>query len=144
MPRVQAEREIPARQDRVFAFLADYADARPRILTPQYVDYRVEQGGRGAGTVISYRFQAAGRERPYFLRVETPAANTLLERDNVSSLVTTWRVMPAPDERSIVRVVTEWRGSAGIGGVFERVFAPRGLRRVYEEVLERLERALAP
>ena len=139
MPRVLVEREIPARQDRVFAFLADYADARPRILTPQYAEYRVEQGGRGAGTVISYQF----RERRYFLRVEAPAANTLLERDIVSSLVTTWRVMPAPNERSIVRVVTEWRGSGGIGGVFERVFAPRGLRRVYEQLLERLEQALA-
>ena len=139
MPRVLVEREIPARQDRVFAVLADYADGRPRLLTSDYVDYRVEQGGRGAGTVISYRF----RERPYFLRVETPAANTLLERDTVSSLVTTWRVMPAPNERSIVRVVTDWRGSSGFRGVLERVFAPRGLRRVYQQVLERLEQVLA-
>jgi Polyketide cyclase / dehydrase and lipid transport len=139
VPRVLVEREITARQDRVFAFLANYADGRPRLLTSDYVDYCVEKGGQGAGTVISYRF----RERPYFLRVETPAANTLLERDTVSSLVTTWRVMPAPNERSIVRVVTEWRGSGGVGGVFERVFAPRGLRRVYEEVLERLEGELA-
>jgi hypothetical protein len=139
VPRVLVERDITARHDRVFAFLADYADGRPRLLTTDYVDYRVEQGGRGAGTVISYRF----RERPYFLRVETPAANTLLERDTVSSLVTTWRVMPAPNERSIVRVVTEWQGGGGIGGFFERLFAPRGLRRVYEQVLERLEQALA-
>jgi Polyketide cyclase / dehydrase and lipid transport len=139
VPRVLAEREIPARQQRVFAFLADYADARPRILTPQYTDYRVEQGGTGAGTVVSFQL----RDRPYFLRVETPAANTLLERDTVSSLVTTWRVMPAPNERSIVRVVTEWRSGGGIGGLFERLFAPRGLRRVHEQVLERLEQALA-
>ena len=126
----------------VFALLADYRQGRPRILTENYVDYQVEQGGTGAGTVISYRFQAAGRERPYFLRVEMPGPNTLLERDSVSSLVTTWRVLPAPNEHSIVRVVTEWPESPGIRGLFERVVAPRALRRVYDEVLERLEQAL--
>jgi Polyketide cyclase / dehydrase and lipid transport len=141
--RVLAEREVAVRPERVFAFLADYRVARPRILTSNYLDYRVEEGGSGAGTVISYRFQAAGRERPYRLRAETPAHHTLLERDAASSLVTTWRVMPAPNERSIVRVVTEWQGGGGIGGLFERTFAPRGLRRVYDEVLQRLEAALS-
>ena len=127
----------------MYAFLADYRDSRPRILPSNYLDYAVEEGGVGPGTVLSYRFRAAGRERAYRLHVESPGRRTLLERDAASSLVTTWRVMPAPNERSIVRVVTEWRGSRGIGGVFERVFAPRGLRRLYEQVLERLEQALA-
>jgi hypothetical protein len=141
--RVLAEREVPARPERVFAFLTDYQDARPLILTENYLDYRVEEGGSGAGTVVSYRLQAAGRERAYRLRAETPAHNTLVERDTASSLVTTWRVMPAPNDRSIVRLVTEWQGSGGIRGFFERTFAPRGLRRIYDEVLERLDAALS-
>jgi hypothetical protein len=140
--RVLAEREMAARPERVFAFLADYREARPRILTPNYLDYRVEEGGRGEGTTVSYRLQAAGRERSYRLRVEAPVPRTLLERDTASSLVTTWRVMPAPRDRSIVRVVTEWQGSGGIGGFFERTFAPRGLRRIYEDVLDRLDQEL--
>ena len=138
MPRVLAERELPAGPQRVFALLADYRQARPRLLTSDYVDYRVEEGGSGAGTVFSYRF----RERPYRVRVESAGPNTLRERDAAASLVTTWRVMPAPNQRSIVRVVTEWRASRGLGGLVERVFAPRRLRRVYREVLERLDQAL--
>jgi hypothetical protein len=140
--RALAEREIGARPDRVYAFLADYQAARPRILTPNHLDYQVEEGGIGPGTVFSYRLRAAGRERAYRVRVDSPGHRTLLERDAGSSLVTTWRVMPAPNARSIVRVVTEWRGSGGIGGLFERLFAPRGVRRVYEQVLEHLDQAV--
>ena len=60
---VQSERVIAARSQHVRAFLADYRDNRPRILPPEYFeDYRIEQGGLGAGTVFSYRLQAGGRE----------------------------------------------------------------------------------
>src|SRR5438105_1450684 len=136
--RVSAERLVPARPERAYAFLADYREARPLILTSHYVDYRVEEGGNGPGTVVSYRLQAARRERQYRVRVESPVQRTLVERDASSSLVTTWRVIPAPNEHSIVRVVTEWQSSGGVAGIFERTFAPRGLRRIYEDVLDRL------
>jgi uncharacterized protein YndB with AHSA1/START domain len=139
VPRVLAEREIAAPPERVYGLLADYTDARPRLLTSQYVDYEVEEGGSGAGTLFRYRLRAGGSERAYRVRVESPGHRTLLERDAASSLVTTWRVMPAPNAGSIVRVVTEWRGTGGIGGLFERLFAARGLRPVYDQVLERLE-----
>jgi hypothetical protein len=50
----QTERLIAASPQRVRAFLADYPNNRPRILPPEYFeDYRVEQGGVGAGTVFS-------------------------------------------------------------------------------------------
>ena len=139
---VSAERTVAASPDRVYAFVSDYQAARPRILTPNYVDYRVEEGGTGAGTLVSYRLQAARRERAYRLRVEEPAPGTLVERDTTSSLMTTWRVMPAPNDQSIVRVVTEWQGGSGIRGFFERTFAPRGLRRIYDDLLERLGAAV--
>jgi hypothetical protein len=42
-----------------------------------------------------------------------------------------------------VRVRTTWNGAGGIGGFFERTFAPKGLRRVYDQVLERLDAELA-
>ena len=35
-------------------------------------------------------------------------------------------------------------GAGGVGGFFERTFAPKGLRRVYEELLSRLDREVAP
>jgi hypothetical protein len=138
---VQTEHLIPASPRHVHAFLADYRNNRPRILPPEYFrDYRVEQGGDGAGTVISYRMRAGGRERPYRMRVEEPAeGGMLVESDTHSSLVTTWRFTPAEGgERTLVGLTSSWEGAGGIGGFFERMFAPRALRRIYDEVLERL------
>src|SRR5919206_3900461 len=89
----RTERLVAASPRRVHAFLVDYRNNRPRILPPGYFrDYRVEQGGDGAGTVISYRLRAGGRERGYRLRVEEPneSGPLLEEHDTGSSLVTTW------------------------------------------------------
>ena len=141
----QTERLVPASPRHVRAFLADYRNNRPRILPPEYFrDYRVEQGGDGAGTVISYRMRAGGRERAYRMRVEEAAVDgPLVERDTESSLVTTWTLTPVADgERTLVGLASRWEGAGGIGGLFERMFAPRALRRIYDEVLERLSVAV--
>ena len=75
-----------------------------------------------------------------------PAAadpGTLVETDANSSMVTTWTVHPADAGATTVRVRTTWNGAGGIGGFFERTFAPKGLARVYGEMLTRLDRELA-
>jgi len=141
----QTERLVAASPQRVYAFLADYRNNRPRILPPEYFrDYRVEQGGDGAGTVISYQLRAGGRDRPYRMRVEKPAeGGVLLEWDLESSLVTTWTLTPAEgEEYTLVGLMSRWDGAGGIGGFFERMFAPRALRRVYDDVLEKLSAAV--
>lgn len=135
------ERRIPAPADRVRAALADYAGTRPRLLPEQFSDYRVEAGGTGAGTRARWRFAATSkRVRDQDVEVSEPDATTLVETDRNSSMVTRWTVRPAGDGASTVAVRTTWNGAGGIGGFFERTFAPRGLQRVYGTVLERLER----
>ena len=62
---VQSEYVIPATPEEVYASLIDFENARPSILTSNFVDYIVEQGGMGEGTVIRYQLQAAGRKRDY-------------------------------------------------------------------------------
>jgi Polyketide cyclase / dehydrase and lipid transport len=52
--------------------------------------------------------------------------------------VTTWVVTPE-GAGSRVRVETRWQGAGGVGGFFERLFAPRVLRRLYVDELERLD-----
>ena len=142
----QTERLVAASPQRVRAFLVDYQNNRPRILPAEYFrDYRVEQGGDGAGTVISYRLRAGGRERAYRMRVEEPMEDgpILEERDTGSSLVTTWTLSPAGEgEQTMVSLTSRWEGASGIGGFFERMFAPRALRRLYGEVLEKLSAEL--
>jgi hypothetical protein len=137
----RATRSIDASPERVLEFLRDYREGRARILTDNYSAYRVEQGGHGQGTVIGYHFAAGGRERDYRLSVEEDGGG-LFERDQLSSFVSRWTVAP---EGSGAQVTLEssWQGAGGIGGVFERTFAPLGLRRIYGEVLDKLAGALA-
>jgi hypothetical protein len=138
------ERIVRAPSERVTAALADYANIRPRLLPEQFSDYRVEDGGQGAGTRVHWRFAATSkRVRDQLLTVTEPVAGTLVESDANSSMVTTWTVHPADTTGTTVRVRTTWNGAAGIGGFFERTFAPKGLRRVHDEILDRLDRELA-
>jgi uncharacterized protein YndB with AHSA1/START domain len=139
-----AERVVRAPAERVITALADYASTRPRLLPEQFSDYRVEAGGQGAGTRVHWRFAATSkRVRDQLLAVTQPDADTLVETDANSSMVTTWTVHPTDAGLTTVRVRTTWNGAGGIGGFFERTFAPKGLRRVYDQLLERLDAELA-
>ena len=138
-----AERVVRAPAEQVRTALADYAGTRPRLLPEQFSDYRVESGGVGAGTRVHWRFAATSkRVREQSVEVTQPAEDTLVETDTASSMVTTWTVHPADVGTTTVRVRTVWNGAGGIGGFFERTFAPRGLRRVYLGMLEKLEQEL--
>ncbi|NIH82916.1 SRPBCC family protein [Amycolatopsis viridis] len=133
-----AERTIDAPAEKVRALVADYAGTRPKILTEQYRDYEVVEGGTGAGTKAKWKLQATSkRVRDVVASVTEPEAGTLVETDANSSMVTTWTVRPA-GERSVVRIETTWQGAGGIGGFFEKTFAPAGLRRIYDGVLAKL------
>jgi hypothetical protein len=139
-----AEHVVRAPSERVITALADYADTRPRLLPAQFSDYGVEAGGQGAGTRVHWRFAATSkRVRDQLLTVTEPVAGTLVESDANSSMVTTWTVHSADAGVTTVRVRTTWNGASGIGGFFERMFAPKGLQRVYGEILGRLDRELA-
>ena len=137
----RASAQVQAPPERVVEFLRDYRDSRERILTDNYTAYRVEQGGKGEGTVFAYHFAAGGRERDYRLHVhESPGG--LEESDQLSSFVTTWKVDSVPTG-SEVTIESSWDGAGGIGGIFEGLFAPLGLRRIYGSMLDRLAEAVA-
>lgn len=135
---VNAERTIDGPADKVSETLADYRGAREKMLTEQFSDYRVIEGGEGAGTVVGWKLQATKkRVRDCEFVVEQGADGALVERDKNSSMVTTWTVKPAGD-KSTVGVRTVWNGAGGIGGFFEKTFAPLGMRKIYDAQLEKL------
>jgi Polyketide cyclase / dehydrase and lipid transport len=138
-----AERVVRAPADVVRAALADYATTRPAVLPEQYSEYRVDAGGTGAGTRVHWRLQATSkRVREQDVVVSAAPDGALVETDANSSMVTTWTVHPADAAVSTVRVRTTWNGAGGIGGFFERTFAPKGLARIHQALLERLEAAV--
>ncbi len=135
---VAAERVIPGPADRVYSYLADYRDHHPHLLPPAFSEYRVEEGGTGAGTVVSFLLTAGRRLRRYRMCVSEPdPGRVLMETDETSSLTTTFTVTPL-DQACRVRIATRWQGGSGIGGFFERTFAPRVLRGLYVDELNRL------
>jgi hypothetical protein len=135
----RTERTIEAPAERVRTALADYETVRPTILTEHYGDYRVEAGGVGPGTRVHWTLQATKkRVRDQLVEVSIPAEDRIVERDANSSMVTTWTITPEGTDRSVVAVETTWNGASGIGGFFERTFAPKGLQRIHDGVLSNL------
>jgi uncharacterized protein YndB with AHSA1/START domain len=132
-----AERGIDAPADEVYSYLADMHQHQ-RFLPPAFSDFQIEQGGIGAGTVTRFKITAGGRTRSYRMQVSEPVpGQTLVETDTGSSLITTFNVTPH-DSKSLVNITTSWDGASGIGGFFERTFAPRALHRLYLDELDRL------
>lgn len=135
---VSAAQVVDAPAADVYGYIADMREHHPRFLPETFSDFTVEAGGVGAGTVTRFKTNAGGRTREYRMQVAEPEPGRVLtESDTESSLVTTFTVDPEGD-RSRVQISTTWEGAKGIGGFFERTFAPRVLRRVYEDELRRL------
>ncbi len=136
---VSTEATVQAPADTVYGYLADMRDHHPHFLPPAFSDFQVESGGVGAGTVATYRMTAGGRTRQYRMQVAEPEPGRVLtESDLGSTAVTTFTVVPQ-GAASLVRISTAWDGARGIGGVFERMFAPRVLRGIYADELKRLD-----
>ncbi|WP_405011094.1 SRPBCC family protein [Kitasatospora sp. NBC_01539] len=141
MGKVQAttERVYQASPKRVYEALADYATVRPRLLPEQYSGFEVREGGTGAGTVVHWRLQATEkRVRDCVFTVTEPRPETLVETDANSSMVITWTVTAAGEGAARVVVDASWQGAGGVGGFFERTFAPKGLNRIHGALLARL------
>jgi carbon monoxide dehydrogenase subunit G len=119
--------------------IADYQTVRPKILSPQYSEYQVLQGGHGQGTVAKWKLQATeSRVREVQANVDV-AGHTVIEKDVNSSMLINWTVAPAGPAGSSVTVKTTWNGAGGVKGFFEKTFAPLGLRRIQDEVLSNLK-----
>lgn len=133
---------IDAEPAAVLNAIADYENVRPKILSPQYSEYQVLQGGQGQGTVAKWKLQATkSRVREVQATVDV-AGHTVIEKDANSSMVINWTVAPAGPGSSVT-LKTTWNGGAGgIGGFFEKTFAPLGLRRIQDEVLGNLKKTV--
>jgi len=141
MGKVQASAEglVHAPAEIVYGYIANMREHHPKFLPPAFNGFEVESGGVGAGTVVSFNLSAGGRTRRLRNEVAEPQPGRVLtESDTSSSAVTTFTVTPAGDNCS-VRISSEWNGAGGIGGFFERTFAPRVMRGIYADQLSRLD-----
>lgn len=134
--------DIAAAPEDVLAALADYTVVRPAILPANYRDYRVDEGGSGAGTVVHWILQATEKRSRDVLADVTVGQGSITETDRNSTMVTVYRVTKA-GAGSHVEVTTSWQGAGGVGGFFEKTFAPKGLGRIQDALLGNLQARLA-
>ncbi|MCL2585014.1 MAG: SRPBCC family protein [Streptosporangiales bacterium] len=134
-----AAREIDAPASDIYGIIADETQ-RQQFLPDAYSDFTIEEGGNGAGTVTRFKLATRpGKFRECTMEVTEPdPGKTLVETDRGSSLVTTFTVTPEGDSKSRVSIATSWNGAGGIGGFFEKTFAPKALGRIYSDQLDRL------
>lgn len=136
--RVSAQRRIEAPAEAVYGVIADQSE-HAHFLPEQFEDFRVETGGVGAGTVTTFKVNAGRRVRAYRMEISEPEPGRVLrESDTGSSLQTTFTVEPEGASACRVQIETTWQGAGGVGGFFERTFAPRVMQGIYADELERL------
>src|SRR5437588_32904 len=117
---------MAADQARVYSRLADYSPSRLKWLPDNYSDLTLKPDAGKSGTEATYRLKVGPRERVYNMMITEPIPGTSIqEKDGTSSMTVTWEVAPL-GAGSRVTVTSQWNGAGGIGGFFERTFAPRG------------------
>src|SRR3712207_2626343 len=147
MARLHAEASatIDAPPEVVYDILADYREGHPKILPPEnFSDLQVEQGGRGEGTIVSFKSRVGGVERTLRVAVTEPQPGRVLrETDTASTLMTTFTVTPVEGGKSRVRIATDWDAGPDLMGLFERLLSPGMLRAIYAKELRRLDEVAA-
>lgn len=91
-------RTIPATPGQVFHLLDDYEHGHWRVLPPAFSDYRVLEGGFGAGTRIAFSLSAGGRTSDTEGVVTVPEpGRVIVETYPQEQMVTTFTIDPDGD-----------------------------------------------
>lgn len=116
-----------------YEVIAGYAEQHPRILPREFSDYRVEAGGRGAGTIISVKVTFLGGARRVRMAITEPEPGRV-----VAETDSTTQTVDAVARGSTVTIDTRFRRSGRLRGAAESLVAPRALRRLYIKELDLL------
>jgi hypothetical protein len=137
---VEASRRIQAPAARIYSVLADYHVGHPRILASAFSNLTVEQGGIGAGTIITFDMRLLGRtNRVRGVVTEPEPGRVLVETYPESRVVTTFRVEPAGAGESVVTISSVIPARHYLTHALERWMVTRALAPVFEEELLRIE-----
>ncbi|MCC6175419.1 MAG: SRPBCC family protein [Chloroflexi bacterium] len=136
---ISAERVMDAPADVVYCCIADYRQHhRPSgFLPPAFSDFRIERGGVGVGTVMSFTVMLGGRRRRMRHEVNEPEPGRVLVEGGPRER-TTFTVDPQ-GAGCRVRIDTLLVGT-GLDGWLTRLAGPALMRPLFLDELARLER----
>jgi hypothetical protein len=135
--KATASRDIRAPSELVYKLIADYRNTHPLILPKGYfLSLQVEEGGVGAGTIVSFTMRILGRTQNFRSLITEPQPGRLLvETDIRSETPTSFQVMPVQaGSLTHVTIFTELRGRNWI----EALLAKPILEKIYRQELELL------
>lgn len=138
---ISAGGDIAASAGITYEIIANYREHHPRILPMAFSDVRVEQGGFGAGTVISFKYSVAGVTRSRRDVVSEPEPGRVLTESDAtgqSDKVTTFTVTPLGTHCRL-NIEIRWT-THGIRGLIERVLAFRLVRPSLIDEIDRVDR----
>jgi hypothetical protein len=130
---------IDAQPSEVYALVTDYHVGHVLILPKEYLyDLRVEAGGQGDGTIISFRSRVLGVERENRARIsELEPGRKYVENEVNEAFDTTYTFTPVNEGRQVrVEIATNMKADPGFMGLMEQVFLPSILRRINEKELQ--------
>jgi hypothetical protein len=137
----EATEIIEVQPEVLYGIISDYRVGHPAILPrPPFGELIVEEGGKGAGTVMRFDMTIMGKKFNYHQRVSEPEPGRLLmESDLVTDLVTTFRFEPLDGGvRTRLTITTDVSASPGFTGFMEKLFQPSIIRRIYKKELRQL------
>jgi len=141
MPRIEFSESsiIDATPKTLYDIIADYHDGHKQILPPKYFrNLAVHEGGRGAGTKITFEMTVGGKTRTARATITEPEPGRVLIETYDDGIVTKFIVDPIDDsKRARVTFHTTWT-KPGIAGYIERLLVPGLLRPIYIEEQKRL------
>ncbi len=145
MYSVSSSASVQAPAALVYAIIADYHEGHPSILPSKYFrNFRVEAGGVGAGTRISFEMGAFGTWRAITGEVTEPEPGRRLHEYYADSgILTAFLVEPTSDGACEVTFTSTLPRRSGMAGALERLTTTAYLRRVYREELAILTRVAA-
>ncbi len=142
--KVKAEAVLNARPEDVYATIADYKKGHPSILPKEsFYDLQVEEGGYGAGTIMSFKARVLGVEQSFHQRVSEPEPGRILveqDIDSIQNVTTIFKVIPVEQgQKSHVEITTTMNTSPGLKGFVERVVVSIFNPPIYRKELKLLE-----
>ncbi|HEX3722553.1 MAG TPA: SRPBCC family protein [Nitrolancea sp.] len=140
--QVAEERMIDAPAEKIYDCIADYRQHHPRFLPPAFSNFIIEEGGYGAGTIVSFDLKLANQIQHIRQRVEEPTPGSVLVEQTLDVPHTTTFSLRPDGARTLVRMEAV-RETHGLRGIMERMLMPRMLAPLFRQELKLLDRYVA-